>query len=955
MIEEIIYTSAEKGLKAGSRGFCTVVSTAGMAINTAERLESMSGYRHAFPMQDPKAALNPVNYSHVTLRIGGKNTHVISRVADAGQDYSGRTNKLAHHLMIDDVSRMTAGPARLMAEKGVLVSQWDGNVRTVPARNLPAPTIPQSIPLTAWKQMTGDSGWAGWVAEQLTKDKSPVSIIFPPGTDTLLLVREVLDLLPITQQWTVTFSTYFTKLLAGTECQLRFVLHDTPDATALRNDARAKVVDLTARLSECSGGALVQAARTGQIQAARPSDNVHTASPTASRGPTTVRSDDRQIAARSAADIPAIPKATSTDIALTNANDRRIPSLRTFETPPAPPTRSRALLYSAMGLTLGAISVVWFAIYLNRSPDSDATAGNAPPNSVARSTTRESDPIAPPSSGETQAGTQTSAAESSTQESLAEKDIPMVSAQAEVTSGEGLKPVSESAGKLIAAEPLVATSDTGKEPPSSTPQAPKPGPFHLVDRDPDAKYPNHPNLRLFKLPNALEVAENPSIRLVLDQSDRVELAFHGSFRSAINSPEGRQNDFDIQLSKKEANTLDRIWTAHLLVAGKRELDTFGEYRLTESPGESGVFTLEFQPGPLCKSPNPTNRGLSSLFQFCPLVVSVQSQRTDACRTEVFAQRRGRILKAEGTTGVRSSPFVGQNDFAYLHVFRKIKAEEESLPFSLHLEITTLLPNGTLATNSIPFQGRVAKGNLFSSVVGDDRKGAFVDVVAAVDSDAGYVQHSVDFRFGVDDLNSEAPFQFTVSKVIEARLRLPWMPRRNSEDKHPGPVAELLLKCDSELDDNLWAATVKKKLREVDFRLPVDSKRAEIIDSNWNNFNTLVAMADLRLDQQKKMIELAIDAEKLKGEKGKAEEISRLNDRKTEVESRKDLLSELLTIYGEDAHNGQAQAYLEFSKIDALRKLGYEVAIHLAETKLDGIVHPRTSVYLIEADFNGEQQ
>ena len=31
MIEEIIYTSAQKGLKAGSRGFCTVVSTAGMA------------------------------------------------------------------------------------------------------------------------------------------------------------------------------------------------------------------------------------------------------------------------------------------------------------------------------------------------------------------------------------------------------------------------------------------------------------------------------------------------------------------------------------------------------------------------------------------------------------------------------------------------------------------------------------------------------------------------------------------------------------------------------------------------------------------------------------------------------------------------------------------------------------------------------------------------------------
>jgi len=267
MIEEIIYTSAPKGLKAGSRGFCTVISTAGMAVNTAERLESMSGYRHAFPMQDPKAPLNPVNYSHVTLRIGGRNVHVISRVADAGQDYSGRTNKLAHHLVIDDVSQFIAGPVRLMAETGVLVSQWDGNTRNVPSRNLPIPAIPQSIELQAWKAIIGDSGWAGWVAEQLMKDKTPVSVIFAAGTDTFSLVREVLDLLPPSQRWSITFSTYFTKMLAGTECQLRFVLDDTPEATALRNDARAKVVDLTSTLKPAIGGPIVTQARGGRIVA----------------------------------------------------------------------------------------------------------------------------------------------------------------------------------------------------------------------------------------------------------------------------------------------------------------------------------------------------------------------------------------------------------------------------------------------------------------------------------------------------------------------------------------------------------------------------------------------------------------------------------------------------------------------------------------------------------------
>lgn len=128
MIEEIIYTSAEKGLKQGSRGFWTVVSTSGMALNIAERLASMSGYRQAFPLNHPQSSLNPVNYSHVTMRIAAKKLHVLSRVADAGQDYTGRSNKLAHHIVIDSVVHLTPGPARLLADASVVVDHWDGVV-----------------------------------------------------------------------------------------------------------------------------------------------------------------------------------------------------------------------------------------------------------------------------------------------------------------------------------------------------------------------------------------------------------------------------------------------------------------------------------------------------------------------------------------------------------------------------------------------------------------------------------------------------------------------------------------------------------------------------------------------------------------------------------------------------------------------------------------------------------
>ena len=266
MIEEIIYTSAPKGLKQGSRGFCTVVSTAGMGVNLAERLESMSGYRHAFPLNDPQASLNPVCFTFVTTRMAGQKLHVISRVADAGQDYSGRTNKLAHHIVVDDTSVLPAGPARVLAEPDSVATSWDGTVATKPPRRLPVPRLPAKVDLVAWKSATGDHGWAGYVAEQLLGSRAPVNIIFKAGTDTLALVTEVFDLIPYPQRWGVTFSTYFTRLLAGTECQLRFYLDGTAEATSIRNDARSIKVDLAAALPPAVGGALVEAARTGILQ-----------------------------------------------------------------------------------------------------------------------------------------------------------------------------------------------------------------------------------------------------------------------------------------------------------------------------------------------------------------------------------------------------------------------------------------------------------------------------------------------------------------------------------------------------------------------------------------------------------------------------------------------------------------------------------------------------------------
>lgn len=361
MVQEIIYTSAEKGLKQGSRGFCTVVSTAGMAINLAERLESMSGYRQAFPMGDPRASQNPVCYSHVTTRLAGRTLHVISRVADAGQDYSGRSNKLAHHIAIESVTGITAGPARILRQSGVIVEQWNGEVRHVAPRELPSMAVPTDVSLAAWKSATGDHGWAGVVAEQLTSSSAPVNVIFQPGTEVIVLVQEVIDLLPASQRWTVTFCTYFTRLLAGTECQLRFVLNDTPEAAALRTDAKARVIDLTKPLPAASGGNLVSKARNGIIR------------PDASSSENAQAFSELQVAARNRLSTiaPAPATRSSSRDGVTEApGSNSTPPVWPFPDPFEPPRSSigRWILIASTMVIVGGTAI---AIALNAGSDPD--------------------------------------------------------------------------------------------------------------------------------------------------------------------------------------------------------------------------------------------------------------------------------------------------------------------------------------------------------------------------------------------------------------------------------------------------------------------------------------------------------------------------------------------------------------------------------------------------------
>ena len=245
MATELIITSVPKGLKPGSYGFCTAACTKDLNEPTSRALEVISGYRHIFSPEEGKA--NPVAFSYILYEIVGRQRRVLSRVADMGTDYSGRTNKIAHHLVLseDEKAKCDAGPAALCAG-GVFMERWpeDEQPHYLDARTV---FCVESINLNAiktgaWQKLTGDPGWAGVLAGTVLT-RRPVVLIVRPEQDVLTLFREALVLLKPEERWKATFSTYYTSLPANAQCQWRALVDGAYDEKLLRNQ-NALTLDL---------------------------------------------------------------------------------------------------------------------------------------------------------------------------------------------------------------------------------------------------------------------------------------------------------------------------------------------------------------------------------------------------------------------------------------------------------------------------------------------------------------------------------------------------------------------------------------------------------------------------------------------------------------------------------------------------------------------------------------
>ena len=274
MAYELVYTSVPRGIRSGSSGFCTVAYTKGLAANVALLLESLSAYKAYFPHYDAKASLNPVSFSHCIYNNSGKELHILSRVCFYGTDYTDRSNKLAHHVVVDseELGGAASGPSSVFRQPELFRTTWEEEPQLFSRQAvIAAPTTPPRK-AQCWETYSRDGGWAGKLAEQFMEDpRKTAFIIFNPEvhTDTLKLVEEALLLLPPELRWQVTFNTYFNTLPSNMSCNWRFCVADSPALKEARRNPNVLIIDLNNPVLLDETSPLIESARTG-LFASRP-------------------------------------------------------------------------------------------------------------------------------------------------------------------------------------------------------------------------------------------------------------------------------------------------------------------------------------------------------------------------------------------------------------------------------------------------------------------------------------------------------------------------------------------------------------------------------------------------------------------------------------------------------------------------------------------------------------
>ena len=269
MAWQLIFTSAPRTLSAGQSGYGTVARSGDLREGLAQRLEQLSYYAHA----TVGASRQPIVCAYRILDLRGSKYHALTRIQDAGLDFTHRTNHLAHHLVFAPAELPTLPPP------AVIFQQWDGwraDWRGEP-RLLEAgdwgnfSQLPRKIALPArtWQQVAGDAGCAAALLERHCLNGCYLLTDGADETPLMALFGETLQLLdPAGQSPAKLWQYPFTTLLQAEDQPADFCWRGcAADLAAQRGNDAPIIVVGTLRPPP---GSLAQVARQGLAPIPKP-------------------------------------------------------------------------------------------------------------------------------------------------------------------------------------------------------------------------------------------------------------------------------------------------------------------------------------------------------------------------------------------------------------------------------------------------------------------------------------------------------------------------------------------------------------------------------------------------------------------------------------------------------------------------------------------------------------
>ena len=204
MAWQLIYTSAPRSLEAGRSGFGTVARHRSLSPLLVAAIERTSQFSRL-----PGVDTDRVIFSHRIVAVAGGRFHVLSAIRDAGADYTGRTNHIAHHLIVDPREIAQMGGAGISPAEILLSfpwkTSWSENPRYFEENEaVSLGNFPANSRGGGWQRLTGNAQHA-WLLAAGEASRGAY-LVQPAGADLRECFAESLRLIP-ERLWQIAFTT----------------------------------------------------------------------------------------------------------------------------------------------------------------------------------------------------------------------------------------------------------------------------------------------------------------------------------------------------------------------------------------------------------------------------------------------------------------------------------------------------------------------------------------------------------------------------------------------------------------------------------------------------------------------------------------------------------------------------------------------------------------------------